>query len=145
MIWGLIIMIDYIYKDTNIIKMYNAPSLSIPSEMVEKCNNYLNLCSVHIGTIKNFFPYVDGCKDLVISIREQFVYLSDGCMDTCIGKTDNCDYFQLPLFVASNVLKEAFKYLKDENEVELYMSPHGTLIKFVGSSCIALCAMKKSS
>ena len=73
--------------------------------------------------------------------KEQSVYVSDGFSDTYIGMTNNI--FKLPLLIAPAVLKEAFKHLKDEKEIDLYINPKGTLVKFVGNKCTSLCAMKR--
>ena len=75
--------------------------------------------------------------------KEQSVYVSDGFSYTYIGMINTIIDFDLPLPVASTVLKEAFKHLKDEKEIDLYINPRGTLVKFVGNKCTSLCAMKR--
>ena len=51
--------------------------------------------------------------------------------------------FKLPLRNDPKLLKEAVKYIKDEKEIDLYINPRGTLVKFVGNKCTSLCAMKR--
>lgn len=90
-----------------------------------------------MGTITEFCPNIQSYVGLDFS-KEQSVYVSDGFSDTYIGMTNNI--FKL---IAPAVLKEAFKHLKDEEEIDLYINPRGTLVKFVGNKCTSLCAMKR--
>ena len=136
-------MANYIYSTTNITKFENTFSSPTPPDMVRKCEFYLNSCITHMGTITEFCPNIQSyvSSGLTIFGKEQSVYVSDGFSDTYIGMTNNI--FKLPLLIAPEVLKQAFKYIKDEKEIDLYINPRGTLVKFVGSKCTSLCAMKR--
>ena len=139
-------MSKYIYSATNI-ACIETPFSFTPPDIACKCYFYFDSCTKLIGTITGFCPniqsYVD--SDLTIFSKEQSVYVSDGSSYTYIGMIDTIIDFDLPLPVASTVLKEAFKYIKDEKEIDLYINPRGTLVKFVGSKCTSLCAMKRFS
>ena len=136
-------MANYIYSTTNITKFENTFFSPTPPDMVRKCEFYLNSCITHMGTITEFCPNIQSYVDLDLTIfsKEQSVYVSDGFSDTYIGMTNNI--FKLPLLIAPAVLKEAFKYLKNEKEIGVYINSRGTLVKFVGSKCTSLCAMKR--
>ena len=136
-------MANYIYNATNITRIENTLSSPTPPDMVRKCEFYLNSCITHMGTITEFCPNIQSyvSSGLTIFGKEQSVYVSDGFSTTYIGRTIH--RFKLPLPVASTVLKEAFKYIKDEKEIDLYINPKGTLVKFVGNKCASLCAMKR--
>ena len=138
-------MANYIYSATNITRFENTFFSPTPPDIACKCDFYFDSCTKLIGTITGFCPniqsYVD--SDLTIFSKEQSVYVSDGSSYTYIGMIDTIIDFDLPLPVASTVLKEAFKYIKDEKEIDLYINPKGTLVKFVGSKCTSLCAMKR--
>ena len=136
-------MANYIYSATNITRFENTFSSPTPPDMVRKCEFYLNSCITHMGTITEFCPNIQSyvSSGLTIFGKEQSVYVSDGFSDTYIGMTNNI--FKLPLLIAPEVLKEAFKHLKNEKEIDLYINPRGTLVKFVGSKCTSLCAMKR--
>ena len=136
-------MANYIYSTTNITKFENTFSSPTPPDMVRKCEFYLNSCITHMGTITEFCPNIQSyvSSGLTIFSKEQSVYVSDGFSDTYIGMTNNI--FKLPLLIAPEVLKQAFKYIKDEKEIDLYINPRGTLVKFVGNKCTSLCAMKR--
>lgn len=138
-------MANYIYNATNIMRIEDTLSSPTPLDMVLKCEFYLNSCTKHIGTITGFCPNIQSYVglDLTIFSKEQSVYVSDGSSYTYIGMIDTIIDFDLPLPVASTVLKEAFKYLKNEKEIDLYINPRGTLVKFVGNKCTSLCAMKR--
>ena len=137
-------MSKYIYSATNI-ACIETPFSFTPPDIACKCDFYFDSCTKLIGTITGFCPniqsYVD--SDLTIFSKEQSVYVSDGSSYTYIGMIDTIIDFDLPLPVASTVLKEAFKYIKDEKEIDLYINSRGTLVKFVGSKCASLCAMKR--
>ena len=136
-------MANYIYSATNITRFENTFSSPTPPDMVRKCEFYLNSCITHMGTITEFCPNIQSyvSSGLTIFGKEQSVYVSDGFSDTYIGMTNNI--FKLPLLIAPAVLKEAFKYLKNEKEIGVYINSRGTLVKFVGSKCTSLCAMKR--
>lgn len=138
-------MANYIYNATNITRIENTLSSPTPPDMVRKCEFYLNSCITHMGTITEFCPNIQSyvSSGLTIFGKEQSVYVSDGFSDTYIGMTNNI--FKLPLLIAPEVLKEAFKHLKNEKEIDLYINPRGTLVKFVGNKCTSLCAMKRFS
>lgn len=133
----------YIYNATNITCIETPFLPPTPPDMARKCDFYLNSCTKFIGTITGFCPNIQSyvSSDLTIFSKEQSVYVSDGFSDTYIGMTDYT--FKLPLLIAPAVLKEAFKYLKGEYKVDLYINPRGTLVKFVGNKCTSLCAMKR--
>ena len=135
-------MSKYIYSATNI-ACIETPFSFTPPDIACKCDFYFDSCTKLIGTITGFCPniqsYVD--SDLTIFSKEQSVYVSDGFSTTYIGRTIH--RFKLPLLIAPAVLKEAFKYLKNEKEIDLYINPRGTLVKFVGNKCTSLCAMKR--
>ena len=137
-------MSKYIYSATNI-ACIETPFSFTPPDIACKCDFYFDSCTKLIGTITGFCPniqsYVD--SDLTIFSKEQSVYVSDGSSYTYIGMIDTIIDFDLPLPVASTVLKEAFKYLKNEKEIGVYINSRGTLVKFVGSKCTSLCAMKR--
>lgn len=136
-------MAKYIYSATNITCIETPFLPPTPPDMARKCDFYLNSCTELLGTIECFCPniqsYVSG--NLTIFSKEQSVYVSDGFSDTYIGTT--ISNFKLPLLISPAVLKESFKYLKDEKEVSLYINPRGTMIKFVGRNITALCALKR--
>ena len=136
-------MSKYIYSATNITRFENTLSSPTPPDMVRKCEFYLNSCITHMGTITEFCPNIQSyvSSGLTIFSKEQSAYVSDGFSDTYIGMTNNI--FKLPLLIAPAVLKEAFKYLKNEKEIGVYINSRGTLVKFVGSKCTSLCAMKR--
>ena len=136
-------MANYIYSTTNITKFENTFFSPTPPDMVRKCEFYLNSCITHMGTITEFCPNIQSYVNSGLTIfgKEQSVYVSDGFSDTYIGMTNNI--FKLPLLIAPAVLKEAFKYLKNEKEIGVYINSRGTLVKFVGSKCTSLCAMKR--
>ena len=136
-------MANYIYNATNITKIENTFSSPTLPDIACKCDFYFDSCTKHMGTITGFCPNIQSYVglDLTIFSKEQSVYVSDGFSDTYIGMTNNI--FKLPLLIAPAVLKEAFKYLKDEKEIDLYINPRGTLVKFVGNKCTSLCAMKR--
>lgn len=136
-------MANYIYNATNITKIENTFSSPTPPDIACKCDFYFDSCTKHMGTITGFCPNIQSYVglDLTIFSKEQSVYVSDEFSDTYIGMTNNI--FKLPLLIAPAVLKEAFKYLKDEKEIDLYINPRGTLVKFVGNKCTSLCAMKR--
>lgn len=138
-------MSKYIYSATNIVCIETPFLPPTPPDMARKCDFYLNSCTELLGTITGFCPniqsYVSG--NLTIFSKEQSVYVSDGSSYTYIGMIDTIVDFDLPLPVASAVLKEAFKYLKSEDKVDLYINPRGTLVKFAGNKCTSLCAMKR--
>ena len=138
-------MANYIYSTTNITRFENTFFSPTPPDMVRKCEFYLNSCTKHMGTITGFCPNIQSYVglDLTIFSKEQSVYVSDGSSYTYIGMIDTIIDFDLPLPVASTVLKEAFKYLKNEKEIGVYINSRGTLVKFVGSKCTSLCAMKR--
>ena len=135
-------MSKYIYSATNI-ACIETPFSFTPPDIACKCDFYFDSCTKLIGTITGFCPNIQSYVglDLTIFSKEQSVYVSDGFSDTYIGMTNNI--FKLPLPVASTVLKEAFKYLKNEKEIGVYINSRGTLVKFVGSKCTSLCAMKR--
>lgn len=135
-------MSKYIYSATNI-ACIKTPFSFTPPNIACKCDFYFNSCTKLIGTIECFCPHIQSYvnSDLTIFSKEQSVYVSDGFSDTYIGMTIHT--FKLPLLIAPAVLKEAFKYLKDEKEIDLYINPRGTLVKFVGNKCTSLCAMKR--
>ena len=138
-------MANYIYSTTTITTDKNTLSSPTPPDMVRKCEFYLNSCITHMGTITEFCPNIQSYVNSGLTIfgKEQSVYVSDGSSYTYIGMIDTIIDFDLPLPVASTVLKEAFKYIKDEKEIDLYINPKGTLVKFVGNKCASLCAMKR--
>ena len=135
-------MSKYIYSATNI-ACIETPFSFTPPDIACKCDFYFDSCTKHMGTITGFCPNIQSYVglDLTIFSKEQSVYVSDGFSDTYIGMTN--DIFNLPLLIAPAVLKEAFKYIKDEEEIDLYINPRGTLVKFVGNKCTSLCAMKR--
>ena len=135
-------MSKYIYSATNI-TCIETPFSFTPPDIACKCDFYLNSCITHMGTITEFCPNIQSyvSSGLTIFGKEQSVYVSDGFSTTYIGMTNNI--FKLPLLIAPAVLKEAFKHLKDEKEIDLYINPRGTLVKFVGNKCTSLCAMKR--
>ena len=136
-------MANYIYSATNITKFENTFSSPTPPDIACKCDFYFDSCTKHVGTITGFCPNIQSYVDLDLTIfsKEQSVYVSDGFSDTYIGMTNNI--FKLPLLIAPEVLKEAFKHLKNEKEIDLYINPRGTLVTFVGNKCTSLCAMKR--
>ena len=136
-------MANYIYNATNIMRIEDTLSSPTPPDIARKCDFYLGSCTELLGTIECFCPNIQSYVglDLTIFSKEQSVYVSDGFSDTYIGMT--IDIFKLPLLIAPAVLKEAFKYLKDEKEIDLYINPRGTLVKFAGNKCTSLCAMKR--
>lgn len=136
-------MANYIYNATNITRFENTFSSPTPPDMVRKCEFYLNSCITHMGTITEFCPNIQSyvSSGLTIFGKEQSVYVSDGFSTTYIGRTIH--RFKLPLLIAPAVLKEAFKYLTDEKKIGVYINSRGTLVKFVGSKCTSLCAMKR--
>ena len=138
-------MSKYIYSATNIISIETPFLPPTPPDMVRKCEFYLNSCTKLIGTITGFCPDIQSYAglDLTIFSKEQSVYVSDGSSYTYIGMVDTIVDFDLPLPVAFAVLKEAFKYLKGEDKVDLYTNPRGTLVKFVGNKCTSLYASKR--
>ena len=135
-------MSKYIYSATNI-ACIETPFSFTPPDIACKCDFYFDSCTKHMGTITGFCPNIQSYVglDLTIFSKEQSVYVSDGFSDTYIGMTN--DIFKLPLLIAPAVLKEAFKYIKDEEEIDLYINPRGTLVKFVGNKCTSLCAMRR--
>lgn len=135
-------MSKYIYSATNI-ACIETPFSFTPPDIACKCDFYFDSCTKHMGTITGFCPNIQSYVglDLTIFSKEQSVYVSDGFSDTYIGMTNNI--FKLPLLIAPEVLKEAFKYLKNEKEIGVYINSRGTLVKFVGSKCTSLCAMKR--
>lgn len=135
----------YIYNATNITCIETPFLPSTPPDMARKCDFYLDSCTKLIGTITGFCPNIQSyvSSDLTIFSKEQSVYVSDGFSDTYIGVIDTIVDFKLPLLIAPAVLKEAFKYLKNEEKIDLYINPRGTLVKFVGNKCASLCAMKR--
>ena len=110
-------MANYIYSATNITRIENTLSSPTPPDIARKCEFYLNSCITHMGTITGFCPNIQSYVglDLTIFSKEQSVYVSDGFSDTYIGMTNNI--FKLPLLIAPAVLKEAFKYIKDEKKL----------------------------
>ena len=137
-------MSKYIYSATNI-ACIETPFSFTPPDIACKCDFYFDSCTKLIGTITEFCPNIQSyvSSGLTIFGKEQSVYVSDGSSYTYIGMIDTIIDFDLPLPVASTVLKEAFKYIKDEKEIDLYINPKGTLVKFVGNKCASLCAMKR--
>ena len=135
-------MSKYIYSATNI-ACIETPFSFTPPDIACKCDFYFDSCTKHMGTITGFCPNIQSYVglDLTIFSKEQSVYVSDGFSDTYIEMTNNI--FKLPLLIAPKVLKEDFKYIKDEKEIDLYINPRGTLVKFVGNKCTSLCAMKR--
>lgn len=135
----------YIYNATNITCIETPFLPPTPPDMARKCEFYLNSCTDLLGTIECFCPNIQSYvgSDLTIFSKEQSVYVSDGFSDTYIGMIDTIVDFKLPLLIAPTVLKEAFKYLKNEEKIDLYINPRGTLVKFVGNKCVSLCAMKR--
>lgn len=138
-------MANYIYNATNITRTEDTLSSPTPPDMARKCDFYLNSCTKFIGTITGFCPNIQSYVGLALTIfsKEQSVYVSNGSFSTYIGMVDTIVDFDLPFPVAPTVLKEAFKYLKGEDKVDLYTNPRGTLVKFVGNKCASLCAMKR--
>lgn len=135
-------MSKYIYSATNI-ACIEIPFSFTPPDIACKCDFYFDSCTKHMGTITGFCPNIQSyvSSGLTIFGKEQSVYVSDGFSTTYIGRTNNI--FKLPLLIAPEVLKEAFKYLKNEKEIGVYINSRGTLVKFVGSKCTSLCAMKR--
>ena len=135
----------YIYSATNITCIETPFLPPTPPDMARKCDFYLDSCTKFIGTITGFCPNIQSYVGLALTIfsKEQSVYVSDGSSYTYIGMVDTIVDFNLPFPVASTVLKEAFKYLKGEDKVDLYTNPRGTLVKFVGNKCASLYASKR--
>ena len=110
-------MSKYIYSATNI-ACIETPFSFTPPDIACKCDFYFDSCTKHMGTITGFCPNIQSYVglDLTIFSKEQSVYVSDGFSDTYIGMTN--DIFKLPLLIAPAVLKEALKYIKDDEEID---------------------------